>query len=49
MGANIETPMSPGGLQASAGEGVSPCNIGIGNTSDTLAIHLDRPCTTLLG
>jgi len=33
MGANIETPMSPGGSQASAGEGVSPniCNIfGIG-------------------
>jgi len=25
----LETPMSPGGLQASAGEGLSPCNIGI--------------------
>jgi len=26
----LETPMSPGGSQASAGEGLSPCNIGIG-------------------
>jgi len=26
----LETPMSPGGSQASAGEGRSPCNIGIG-------------------
>jgi len=25
----LETPMSPGGSQASAGEGLSPCNIGI--------------------
>jgi len=26
----LETPTSPGGSQASAGEGLSPCNIGIG-------------------
>jgi len=26
----LETPMSPGGSQASAGEGLSPCKIGIG-------------------
>jgi len=26
----LRTPMSPGGSQASAGEGFSPCNIGIG-------------------
>jgi len=35
----LETPMSPGGSQASAGEGLSPCNIGIGigNASTLLA------------
>jgi len=33
----LETPMSPGGSQASAGEGLSPCNIGIGIGNGQLA------------
>jgi len=32
----LETPMSPGGSQASAGEGLSPCNIGIGIGNDRM-------------
>jgi len=38
----LETPMSPGGSQASAGEGLSPCNIGI------LVLVLMRPVPAFL-
>jgi len=31
MGAIFENPMGPGGSQASAGQGVDPCNIGFGS------------------
>jgi len=41
----LETPMSPGGSQASAGEGLSPCNIGIGIGIGDLTNHhyVQRP------
>ena len=47
-GANIElAPMSPGGLQASAGQGLSACNIdvGIGNHSLTNTFKNTPPST----
>jgi len=39
----LETPMSPGGSQASAGEGLSPCNIGIGIGNGPVGTQ-SRPC-----
>jgi len=45
-GPTLENPMSPGGSQASAGEGLSPCNIGWQSTSSALPQPMRNMSTT---